>query len=357
MLPLVSILFPCYNAEKYLAFSLKSILNQDYKNLQVICINDGSKDNTLNILKSEQSKDERIVIINNEVNLGLIDSLNKSFDFIKGDFFARMDADDFSPPNRISLQVEFLLKNSQYDLVSSAYSYFRENGGRLKYVPPLGKLQNSLKFISLFSTPLAHGSVMGKTSLIRNGQYFYDKKFSHAEDFELFSRLCWQNVPMTNMSDSLYWARLNSTSVSAVFNEAQIKTNQKIIGRNLNEYLGIEETINEKILKIISSRIDVKISRLELNTALSLLNSFYQVTETKMSFSREEKMEIKNYLNLQKLNIIIQSNKMLFKSSKLQNIPFFIFSLSLLKFQQLGLIIKKLQGYLQGKTQTFNHLQ
>lgn len=342
MQPLVSIIFPCYNAEKYLRYSLESLLNQTYSNLEIVCINDGSTDNTLPMLEAYRQKDKRVVIVDNPKNLGLIGSLNKSFAFIKGEYFARMDADDFSPPERIALQLDFLIKNPQYDLVSSAYNYFRKNGSVLEYVAPLGRLPHSLKFISLFSTPLAHGSLLGKTSLIKKGLYYYDKNFTHAEDFELFSRLLWQDVPVTNMKQSLYQARLNEGSVSAVYNNAQIRTNQNIIWRNLREYLGIKDSISDISLKIMSARVDCKVSIHELKEGHRLLDHFYNIAQSKITFSVEENVEIRNYLRLQKLNSIVQSNKIMMRSSPLESIPFFIASVFLLRLSQTPLLVKKL---------------
>lgn len=342
MQPLVSILFPCYNAADFLEYSLSSILQQDYASLEVICINDGSTDATLSILQSFRDKDKRVVIVNNPKNMGLIDSLNASFDYITGEYFARMDADDFSPRDRIASQVSFMISNPQYDLVSSGYNYFRENGVPLEYVPAVATLPNALKFISLFSTPLAHGAVLGRTSLIKRGVYFYDKHFQHAEDFELFSRLTWQNISLTSITHPLYWARLNEGSVSSVYNAAQIRTNQRIIRRNLQEYFGITETISDRLLKIVSSRIDTEISLEELRSAFRLLEQYYMLAQSRLSFSEKEKKEIKRYLSLQKLNMIIQSNKIRFTLSSPGSSIFFLRSLFSLRPGQLPLLLKKL---------------
>jgi glycosyltransferase involved in cell wall biosynthesis len=344
MQPLVSILFPCYNSEKHLKYALESILNQDYKTLEVICVNDGSTDNTLKMLEFYREKDNRIVIVNNPGNLGLIESLNRSFTYINGEYFARMDADDYCPPNRISTQLDFLQKNTWCDLVSTSYYYFRKDDTRLEYVPPVGHLGNSLKFISVFSTPLTHASVLGKTSLIKSGKYFYDKDFPHSEDFELFSRMAWQNVAMTNIKDPLYWVRLSSGSVSAVYNDIQIKTHSRITRRNLKEFLGVSDEVNETLLKVMTNRIDRIITLDELKKGLSLLKTYYGVAEKKLSLNGSEKQEIKSYLNLQRLNIILQSNKIRFKVLKWKNTGYFLSSLFLLKVNQVPLIIKKIRN-------------
>src|SRR5687768_1212088 len=101
MQPKVSILLPCYNAAKYLRFAIDSIVSQTYRNLEIILINDGSTDNTGKIIDEFASRDSRIVVVNNPVNLGLIKTLNKGITYITGYYTARMDADDISQVDRI----------------------------------------------------------------------------------------------------------------------------------------------------------------------------------------------------------------------------------------------------------------
>jgi glycosyltransferase involved in cell wall biosynthesis len=344
MQPLVSILLPCYNSESHLKHALESILEQDHKNLEVICVNDGSTDGTLKILESYRENDNRIVIVNNPGNLGLIESLNRSFSHIRGDYFARMDADDYCPPNRISMQLEFLQKNSWCELVSTSYYYFRRDGKRLEYVPPIATLHNALKFISIFSTPLTHASVLGKSSLVKSGKYHYDKDFPHSEDFELFSRMVWQDVAMTNIKDPLYWVRLSSGSVSAIYNHVQIKTHSHITRRNLKDFLGVTDEVDEVLLKVMTNRIDRIITIDELKKGLSLLKTISFFAGEKLSFTDAEKKEIKSYLNLQRLNIILQSNNIRFKALKWKNTGYFLSSLFLIKVNQVPLVVRKINN-------------
>ena len=110
--PLVSILMPVYNSEKYLREAIKSILNQTFTNFELIIINDGSTDNSLKIIKS--FKDNRIKIIKNKGNLGLIKTLNKGIDLAQGKYIARMDADDIAMPKRLEKQIAFFNENPDY---------------------------------------------------------------------------------------------------------------------------------------------------------------------------------------------------------------------------------------------------
>ena len=102
--PLVSVLLPIYNAGPYLAAALESILRQDYRRLEVIAIDDGSSDNSLEILERYRQADSRVSIISRE-NRGLVATLNEGLAVTRGELVARMDADDIAYPWRLSRQV------------------------------------------------------------------------------------------------------------------------------------------------------------------------------------------------------------------------------------------------------------
>src|SRR5256885_1916657 len=105
-LPLVSVVLPVYNAQKYLRDAIRSILDQDYPTLEIIIIDDGSADNSSQIISG--FTDKRIFHISNEKNSGLIYSLNLGFEIANGKYIARMDADDICLQGRFRAQVEFL---------------------------------------------------------------------------------------------------------------------------------------------------------------------------------------------------------------------------------------------------------
>lgn len=98
---LVSVIIPVYNAEQYLDRCISSVANQTYKNIEIIIVNDGSKDNSLNICKSWKEKDKRIVFINKESNTGASDSRNIGLDNAKGKYVSFVDSDDFAEQSMI----------------------------------------------------------------------------------------------------------------------------------------------------------------------------------------------------------------------------------------------------------------
>jgi glycosyltransferase involved in cell wall biosynthesis len=342
MNPLVSIIFPCYNAELFIRYSLDSIIQQDYKRLEIICINDGSSDRTLEMLNDYKARDSRIVVINNEKNLGLIVSLNNALKYVTGEYFARMDADDYSPPERISKQLNFLLDNRHLDLISSGSYSFKTDNQKNYYLPPVAKSTKALIFLSLFSNPFVHGSIFGKTSIIKSGQFIYNHDYPHAEDFELFSNLAWNNCSIGSINEPLYWLRINLESVSFKYSDIQTTTNLKIVKRNLCEFLNVSSDIDEHILKILFNRIDVVVSIKDIEQAFLLFSNYFNLADEKLAFNKTEKTEIENYLLLHKLNIIIQSNKVRFSVLRYRNIGFFIKSMLLINYKQVPIFLKKI---------------
>lgn len=109
--PPVSVIMPAYNVERYVTRAVESILNQTFKDFELIIINDASEDGTPEILKRYQRLDKRIRVVNNEKRLQIAASLNKAVSLAKADIIARMDADDISLPKRLELQYSFLQKN------------------------------------------------------------------------------------------------------------------------------------------------------------------------------------------------------------------------------------------------------
>lgn len=123
--PLISVVLPVYNVEKYIGEAMDSILNQTIQDFEILIIDDCSTDNT--ILVAEAYNDNRIKIIRKERNLGLIHSLNLGFSIAKGKYIARMDGDDVSIPERFTAQVKFLEENGGIIVCGTTYSIIGSN--------------------------------------------------------------------------------------------------------------------------------------------------------------------------------------------------------------------------------------
>lgn len=172
---LVTIAIPIYNAEQYLSNAILSVLNQTYKNWILYLINDGSTDGSLSIMQEYAEKDNRIVIINDGLNRGLISRLNQSVQLCTSKYYARMDADDIMCIRRIEEQVKFLEEHSKVDVCGTSIMTINSDN---KIIGSGLSEGNVSGFI--------HPTVMGKTSWFKSNPYA--EWALRAEDFELWSR-------------------------------------------------------------------------------------------------------------------------------------------------------------------------
>ena len=135
--PLVSVIIPAYNAEKIVGFTLDSVINQTYKNLEIIIVNDCSKDKTLDVLNAYAKKDKRIKVMSNEKNSGVAETRNNALKVATGDFIAFVDADDIWNLEKIEKQLNFMLEND-YKLTYTSVQFI-DNDGNLtgqKFIVP-----------------------------------------------------------------------------------------------------------------------------------------------------------------------------------------------------------------------------
>lgn len=202
IVPDISVILPVYNSEKYLDESISSILNQTFKNIELIIINDGSKDNSLKIIKKYADKDKRIKLINNSKNIGLAASLNKAIEKSQGKYIARMDADDVSFPERLKIQFNYLESNLDVFLCSGSAIIIDENGQEIgKQIPP--KVASQLLPIQNY---FIHPSY-----LFRNQGIKYRDKFFRAEDYDFLLRLLSEKKKMITLDEILLKYRMNPT--------------------------------------------------------------------------------------------------------------------------------------------------
>lgn len=236
--PLISVLMPVYNGEKFLREAIESILQQTFTDFEFLIINDGSADRSEDIILSYS--DKRIHYIKNDSNLGLIATLNKGVDACIGTYIARMDADDISLPFRFQKQIEFMNTNSDVGVVGSDYVSFSETNER-KLTAIHNK--NAVKATLLFASCLCHPSVMiRRTILVESGLRFSDDK-KHAEDFDLWTRLS-KYTHLANVNDVLFRYRDHPMQVSNKHSDIQL-VNSNRVRENYLKALGFEFTSEE----------------------------------------------------------------------------------------------------------------
>lgn len=182
--PLVTVIMPVYNAEEFLAESIDSILRQTFKDFEFLIINDGSTDNSLSLIRSYEERDHRITVIDQE-NKGVVASANTAITRSRGEYIARMDADDVSMPERLEQGVHILQKSLETILVCSDFEVIDDKGcfRYREFVPPH---DSDIKRALFLRNPIANGSTLIRKSALVDAGLFDD---TFAEDFHMWMKL------------------------------------------------------------------------------------------------------------------------------------------------------------------------
>ena len=184
-LPLVSILMTIYNHEKFLIKSIRSVINQSFKNWELIAIENGSNDFSKKILMNINDRRIRKKFL--KKNIGRTNCLNYGLKLCRGDYIAILDSDDIAKINRISLQVNFLKKNKKIDLIAGNYNLIDVDGNVIKSVKNSNLYKKNPRQI-IYKNLIAHSSIMFKKkmiTLIGN----YPKKFIYSQDYAFILKI------------------------------------------------------------------------------------------------------------------------------------------------------------------------
>jgi glycosyltransferase EpsE len=184
--PLVSVVMATYNdLPKYLSLAISSILNQTFRNFELIILDDSTNINTIDTINL-YSNDDRVIIIRKQKKMGFVSALNEGIKIAKGKYIARMDGDDISLPNRLKMQVDFMEKHSDFVLISSSMSYIDENnniiGRNFSYLT-----DGRIKKILQITNPIVHTSALFKKDVcLRIGGY---SLINNSEDYLLWKQM------------------------------------------------------------------------------------------------------------------------------------------------------------------------
>lgn len=208
--PKVSIIMGIYNIpKKQLCAAIDSIISQTFKDWEFIICDDGVTDEIRELLKLYRKRDSRIVLIKNRRNLGLAQSLNHCLKYVKGDYIARMDADDISHEKRLQRQCEFLDTHLQYSFVGTQSQIFDESGVyQIRHVE-----EKPVKTSFLLRSPFMHPTIMvRKEAYVAVNGYRISKETRRAEDYDLFMRLYAKGYQGYNLQENLFFYREDKTS-------------------------------------------------------------------------------------------------------------------------------------------------
>ena len=207
-MPLVSVVIPSYNSSTFLKDSIESIVNQSYGNIEIILIDDGSTDDTEQVVSNLKLKALNLFYFK-KTNGGISSALNFGVEQSKGYYIARMDSDDVSDINRIMRQVEFMQNNSNIDLISTSYITFgnnNENNGVINH--PCDPL--IIKLLLSYCSPVCHPAVLAKANIFK--EFKYSSNIA-AEDHKLWCEVA-ESHTISNLDEPLLLYRRHNNSLS-----------------------------------------------------------------------------------------------------------------------------------------------
>lgn len=217
----VSVIMPVYNGERYIREAIKSILNQTYKNFELLIIDDCGQDKSMDIVRAYAKIDDRIRIIYNRSNKGIAYSRNVGLDVCDGEYIAIMDDDDYAFNYRLSKQVEFLDNNPQYDVVGGKAKWIDGEGRVIKPEIDLLKDEKKIKTMFLFFNIFNNSEVMFRKEIVDKYNIRYEDGLLGMEDFKFWIRVS-KISAISNIDDLILLHRMTpNNETNRVMNEKQ----------------------------------------------------------------------------------------------------------------------------------------
>jgi glycosyltransferase involved in cell wall biosynthesis len=222
----ISVLMGIYSEnEIWLKDSINSILNQTFTQFEFIIINDNpERELNTSILNEFKLSDKRIIVINNEKNLGLTRSLNIGLKLAKGKYIARMDADDISLPNRFSKQFSFMEAHKEVVACGSFIKIF----GKINRVDTsLPTSYESFRNVLLLKNPLPHPTAFIRNEILKKNSITYDENLKFSQDFGLWANLSMYGA-LSNIPKILLKYRVTDNQISISSKSGQISCAQSV---------------------------------------------------------------------------------------------------------------------------------
>lgn len=297
--PDVSVIMPAFNSEEYIYEAIESILNQSFSDFEFLIIDDGSKDLTVEIVKS--FKDDRIILLQHNKNLGNYPARNWGMKLARGKYICVMDSDDLSMPDRIEKQYRFLQNNKEYGICGGYYKLLDSSE---TFTPPLN--YDEIKVWLLSNIIYKHPTIFIKKSLLLKHNLSYDITFRYASDYDFLVRSA-GFFPVTNIPEVILKHRKHANQISTAKAKEQA---------NIVNVVRLKQLDNFKLDP----------TKEEVNIHLSLMNR-------------------KKILNYEQFNVLLNwANKLVkhnFTYKYYDEIQLSLFLKSMLKYIQKDFLIRK----------------
>lgn len=193
-MPIVSVVVPVYNVAQYIEQALTSVLSQTFLDFEIVVVDDGSTDETYELVELIAKRDARVRLFRNERNMKIAETLNKGVASARGDFIARFDGDDIMPPDRLQRQLSYILSHPEIGVVGCSYDCIDENGIHVKSVHLPSDYRTIAKLIR-FGSPVAHNWMARREIYRKIGDY----RFASVEDYDFLCRCILSGVNVANI--------------------------------------------------------------------------------------------------------------------------------------------------------------
>jgi len=232
--PSISVLMPAYNASAFIRQSVQSVLAQTYEDFELLVVNDGSTDDTRDILA--RIDDPRIRVLDNGANRGVVASRNRAMSEARGQYIAIHDADDISMPGRFLRQKMFLDEHPGIAAVCAQQSVTEK--GAIRFIRPKADTDPSVVRAMLhFSNPVGHSSVMFRRSAADHLSEYQREAYSYAEDFDFLHRLLTVGE-ICELEDFLVIYRRHDGNISTIRRKTMLELTAKVLGEAYDRLLG-----------------------------------------------------------------------------------------------------------------------
>lgn len=241
MKPLVSVIMPVYNSALYLREAIESILHQTFQNLELIILNDGSTDSSLEIIKSYAEGDKRIKIFDSKINLGIVKQLNLGVKVAEGKFIARMDSDDIACRERLEKQLNFLEENREVGILGTSTVLINKGS---EEIGGSERMESSylVLFSSYFINPFAHPTVMIRREVFERIGLYNENRYP-SEDYDFWIRAS-KVTKFYNLKDPLLYYRVHPKSITQMKSAEQKSISGIILQDHVEKLIGHKPDFN-----------------------------------------------------------------------------------------------------------------
>lgn len=301
--PLVSVLTPLYNAEKYILKQMNSVLGQSYENIEFIIVDDCGNDNSVRLVL--KNNDERIIIKNNIKNIGIVKSTNEALKIAKGKYIVFLDDDEIIPFDRIESQVSYLEANPSIGLVIGKTVNIDENDNYLNEINLFMRRPDELRAMLLFQNYIGNGATMVRREVIEKNNIIFQEESYGMQDYLFYTKLS-KITKFSMINQIALFHRLHEENASKKISNNYKNNRSKCYAENqkwLLEKNGffLDDKEIRTFTKCYCENINSKIDSENIKEVITILKKLDRMNQEKNTY---DAMEFRNVLRFQLYRLI-----------------------------------------------------